>query len=167
MVIDVAEKKIRTCLVNDEPQVATDSYRPEVLVLRPVELVEPHPGAGRVDLEIERRRLGELLLVRRQPGEARGEAVGDQEAHVSYRPGFITALTTPASQTALVEPSRKIRTRLGGGLAPVLLVSIAGLFEFTPQRIRQVPNLFARGTHLLERRTRALLALSLSSPCCH
>lgn len=81
VVVDVAEKKARTALVNDQPKIAAETHRPEVLVLRPIELVEAHPGAGRVELEVEGSRLGELLLFSGQSGEARGEAVGDQKAH--------------------------------------------------------------------------------------
>ena len=40
-----------------------------------------HPGIGRVELQVEGRRLDGLLLVAGQPGEAVGEGVGDAEVH--------------------------------------------------------------------------------------
>ena len=38
-------------------------HRPEIVVLRLVELVKAHAGVGRVDLQVERRRLDRLLLL--------------------------------------------------------------------------------------------------------
>ena len=56
------------------------------VVLRPTEGFADHPQANRVDLQIEGGRLGGLLLVAGQTGEAVGEGVGDAEVHVSARP---------------------------------------------------------------------------------
>ena len=81
VVIDVAEQEARLAPVNDQPDVAADPHRPEVLVLRLVELVEAHAGIGRVELQVEGRRLDGLLLVAGQAGEAVGEGVGDAEFH--------------------------------------------------------------------------------------
>ena len=81
VVIDVAEQKAGGRLVNDQPDVAAHPHRPEVLVLCLVELVEAHAGIGRVELQVERRRLDGLLLVAGQSGEAVGEGVGDAEFH--------------------------------------------------------------------------------------
>ena len=67
--------------MNDQPDVAVHPHRPEVLVLRLVELVEAHAGIGRVELQVERRRLDGLLLVAGQSGEAVGESVGDAKFH--------------------------------------------------------------------------------------
>ena len=39
------------------------------------------PGIGRVELQVEGRRLDGLLLVAGQAGEAVGEGVGDEEVH--------------------------------------------------------------------------------------
>ena len=79
MVADVAEQQARLGPVDDQPDVAADPHRPEVLVLRLVELVELQPGLRRVDLQVEGRRLDGLLLVAGQAGEAVGEGVGDEE----------------------------------------------------------------------------------------
>lgn len=54
-------------------------HRPEIVVLRLVELVKAHAGVGRVDLQVERRRLDRLLLLARQARQAIGEGVGDAE----------------------------------------------------------------------------------------
>ena len=43
------------------------------------------PGIGRIELQVERRRLDGLLLVAGQPGEAVGEGVGDAEIHQEFR----------------------------------------------------------------------------------
>ena len=74
-----------------EPDVPTDSYRPEVLVPRLVELVELHARVRWIDLEIEGRGLGGLLLVAHQPGEARCKRVGDSELHHSTLNTFMTS----------------------------------------------------------------------------
>jgi hypothetical protein len=72
--------------VDDQPDVAVDAHRPEVLVLRPVQLVELHPRVGGVELEVEGRGLHGLLLFAGQLGEAVGEGVGDAELHMELRP---------------------------------------------------------------------------------
>ena len=79
VVIDVAEQQARLAPVNDQPDVAAHPHRPEILVLRLVELVEAHAGIGRIELQVERRRLDGLALAR-QPGEAVGEGVGDAKS---------------------------------------------------------------------------------------
>ena len=58
-----------------------DPHRPEILVLRLVELVEAHARIGRVELQVEGRRLDGLLLVAGQSGEAVGEGIGDAKFH--------------------------------------------------------------------------------------
>ena len=63
VMIDVAEEEARVGLMNDQADVGADPNRPETLVLRLVQLVEAEAGCGRIHLQIERRRLGGLLLV--------------------------------------------------------------------------------------------------------
>ena len=81
MVIDVAKQETGVGLVNDQADVAAHAHRPEVLVLRLFELVESAVPDGRVQLQVESRRLDRLLLVSGQPGEAVGERVCDPEFH--------------------------------------------------------------------------------------
>jgi hypothetical protein len=50
-------------------------------VLRLVELVEAHSGIGRIELQVERRRLDGFLLVAGQVSEAVGEGVGNAKFH--------------------------------------------------------------------------------------
>ena len=85
VMIDVAEQKVRTELVDDQAQVAADSHGPEVLVLRTVNLVELHPGVRRVHLQVEGSGLDRLLLVTRELRETRGERVGDSECDFRAR----------------------------------------------------------------------------------
>ena len=81
VMIDVAEQEAGSGPVDDEPDVATDPRGPEVLVLRPVDLVQLQARMRRVHLQVERRGLDRLLLVAGQPDEAVGEGVGDTELH--------------------------------------------------------------------------------------
>ena len=81
VVADVAEQDARLAPVNDQPDVAIDPHRPEILVLHLVELVEAHAGIGWVELQVERRRLDGLLFVASQSGEAVGERVGNAKFH--------------------------------------------------------------------------------------
>ena len=67
--------------MHDQPDVAADPHRPEVLVLAPCRAYGTHAGIGRVELQVERRRLDGFLLVAGQSGEAVGEGVGDAEFH--------------------------------------------------------------------------------------
>ena len=81
VVIDVTKQEARFALVNDQPEVTAYAHRPEVLVLGLVELVEAHAGIGRVDLQIESRRLNALLLIAGQASEAIRKRVSDAEFH--------------------------------------------------------------------------------------
>jgi len=81
VVVDVAQQQAVGRLVHDEPDIAAHAHRPEVSIARLVELVKAHARAGRVHLQVERRRLGGLLLVAGQAREAGGEGVGDAEVH--------------------------------------------------------------------------------------
>ena len=55
VMIDVAEEEAGSGPVDDQPDVATDPNGPEVLVLRPVDLVQLQPRMRRVHLQVERR----------------------------------------------------------------------------------------------------------------
>jgi hypothetical protein len=76
--------------VNNDPEIGVDAHRPEVRVLRAVELVERHAGRGRIDLQVERRSLGRLLFLRRKASEAVGEGVGDEEVQGTIPSGGVT-----------------------------------------------------------------------------
>ena len=58
--------------------------------------MELHPRVGRVHLQIERRRLGGLLLLAGELGEAVSERVGDAEVHVPFLPTTVGSLLGPA-----------------------------------------------------------------------
>lgn len=81
MVIDVAQQQAVVRPVHDQPDAVVDPNRPEVRVLRAIELVEPHPVPRRVHLQVKDRRLDGLLLIARHAGETVGECVGDAEVH--------------------------------------------------------------------------------------
>lgn len=83
MVVHVAQEQARFRPVDDEAEVATDTRRPEVLVLRLVQFVKLHPRIRRVHLEIEGRRLHGLLLLTGQANKAVCEGIGDAEVHQS------------------------------------------------------------------------------------
>ena len=85
VVVDVAEQEAGSALVNDQPDVAAHPHRPEVLVLGFVDLVEAHAGIGRVELQVESRRLDGFLLVAGQAAKTVGEGVGDAEVH-NFKP---------------------------------------------------------------------------------
>lgn len=67
--------------VDDDADVAADTNGPEILVLRPVELVKLHARIGRIHLEVERRGLRSRLLVALELGEAVCEIIGNAEVH--------------------------------------------------------------------------------------
>ena len=81
VMIDVAEHQARCRLVDDQPQIAADTNGPEVRILRLAQPMELHPRAGRIHLQIKRRRLRKLLLLAGEPREAVGEGVGDSKVH--------------------------------------------------------------------------------------
>ena len=77
----IGEEQAARRPVDDQPHIAADADRPEVLVLGLVQFVELHPQRGRVHLKIKCRRLDGLRLVARQLRQAIGEGVGDSEVH--------------------------------------------------------------------------------------
>jgi hypothetical protein len=68
-------------LVNDQPEVAAHSHRPEVLVFGPVEFVQLHSGVDRIHLQIEGGGLDGFLFFASQSGEAIGKGIGNAEFH--------------------------------------------------------------------------------------
>ena len=91
MVVGVAEHQARVGTMHNEAQVAANARGLEVPVLAVVDAVHLDPGVRRVHLQVERRGLRRLLLVRGQPVEADRERVGDPELHQSTRNTFITS----------------------------------------------------------------------------
>ena len=81
VMVHVAEQEARRGPVDDQPEVAADAGGPEVLVLRPLDLVQIQPRPSRVHLQVERGGLDRLLLLAGQLREAVGEGVGDAELH--------------------------------------------------------------------------------------
>ena len=81
MMIHVAEQQAGITFVDDQPDIAVNSDRPEVLVLGFVELVEAHAWIGRIELQVERRHFDGLLLLASQSGEAVGEGVSNTKIH--------------------------------------------------------------------------------------
>src|SRR6185295_688306 len=60
MMIHVAKQQATLAFVDNKSEVGADTYRPEILVLRLVEFVKLHARVGRVQLQVEGRRLDEL-----------------------------------------------------------------------------------------------------------
>jgi hypothetical protein len=83
--VHVAEQQAVRRPVHDQPKVAADPHRPEPPVLRLSELVEAHPGAGRIELQVEDGGLDGLLLIAGEARQAVGERVGDAELHGGWR----------------------------------------------------------------------------------
>lgn len=79
VVVNVTEQKGCIALMDDQANVAANTHRPEIFVLRFVELVKAHAGVGRIDLQIERGCLDRLLFVASKASEAIGECIGDAE----------------------------------------------------------------------------------------
>lgn len=67
----------RLGLVGDDPQVSARPHGPEVLILRLLRLVHPHPRIRRVQLKVESRRFYCLLFRVREARKAVGESVRD------------------------------------------------------------------------------------------
>src|SRR5690554_5538325 len=79
--VDIAEQQAAGRLVNDQANVAADTYRPEVRVLGTLELVKAHAATGRIHLQVKGGGLGSFLFVAGKPGEAGSESVGNPEVH--------------------------------------------------------------------------------------
>ena len=67
---DVAEQEVGRRLVHDHAHPTIDPNRPEVLVPGPLHSMELHPRLRRIELQIERRRLGGPLFLARQLRQA-------------------------------------------------------------------------------------------------
>ena len=67
--------------MDDQPNIATHTHRPEVRISRLFQFVKLHAGRRRVYLQIESGGLSYLLLVTCQTSKAVSERVGDAEFH--------------------------------------------------------------------------------------
>jgi hypothetical protein len=83
MMPDIGQEEAGRGLVDDQPQVAAGPHRPEVWVAGAINPMELQPRACRVHLQVKRRGLGRLLLLRLQTGEGGREGVGYAKFHVS------------------------------------------------------------------------------------
>ncbi len=81
MVSHITEQQAGITPMDNQPNIAIDPYRPEALILRFVELMKTHSGAGGVKLEVKGRHLDGLLILVGELSEAIGEGVGDKEVH--------------------------------------------------------------------------------------
>ena len=68
MVIHVAQKEAGIGLVNNQPDIAANPNRPEVLVLGPINFVKLQTRVGGIHLQVESGGLHRLLLIDRKPG---------------------------------------------------------------------------------------------------
>jgi len=118
VMIDVAEQEAGSGPMDNQSDVATDPNGPEVLVLRPVDLVQLQARMRRVHLQVERRGLHHLLLVAGQLRETVGEGVGDAELHQARVPVNVRALAKfpgrPHRAVTMVKcrPRKRIFARL-------------------------------------------------------
>ena len=78
---DITEQEIGRRLVRNHTHTLTDPHRPEVLVPGPVRPMELQSRLRRIELQIERRRLGCPLLLAAQRGKAIRKRVGDPKLH--------------------------------------------------------------------------------------
>ena len=62
-VVNVTEQKGCIALMDDQANVAANTHRPEIFVLRLVEFVKTHARIRRIDLQVERRCLDGFLFV--------------------------------------------------------------------------------------------------------
>lgn len=70
--------------MDDDPNIAVHSDRPEAFIPYIIEHVKTHTRMGRIDLEIKVCGFNCLLLVTGEFGEAVGESVGDAKIHMFY-----------------------------------------------------------------------------------
>ena len=67
--------------MHNQPDICIDAHRPEIRVYGTVQPMEMQPPAGRIELQVECRRLDGLLLRTGQPYEACCKGIGDAELH--------------------------------------------------------------------------------------
>jgi hypothetical protein len=88
VVIDVAQQQASGSFVNDQADIGTHSHGPKILILGMVDLVKTHPRICRVNLQVERRRLGCLLFVASQTRKAVREGIGNSDDHSAELAAF-------------------------------------------------------------------------------
>ncbi|MGH6837481.1 MAG: hypothetical protein ACREDT_01505 [Methylocella sp.] len=81
MMIDVADKKTFFGFVNNQPYIAADTHRPEILVLGVIDAVELKPGLGRVHLKVEDSGFHCLLLLGRKSRQRFRKGISDTKLH--------------------------------------------------------------------------------------
>ena len=116
MVIDIADQQAAGCFVDDQPHIAINSHRPEVFVARFVQLVKAQTVAGRIELQVERRRLSSLLLV---AGERRGRGTGIDRLPEPLTLGVVVQVLELVAQGAAVEITRALND-VGRGASAIV-----------------------------------------------
>ena len=81
VVVDVAEQEVVARCVNNQSDVSIDPHRSEIGILRLIKLVELQAGLRRVDLKIERSRLGGFLFLVGQAIQTGCKDICDGELH--------------------------------------------------------------------------------------
>src|SRR5207237_573854 len=82
VMIDVTQEKTLPASVDNQTNIAANAHGPEVRILGLVELMKLQSRLGGIELQIKRRSLCSLLLIRGQTSEAVGEGIRDEEFHV-------------------------------------------------------------------------------------
>jgi hypothetical protein len=97
VVLDITKQQAGGRSMDDQANVFIDANRPEIRVAGPFKPMEAQARARQVQLKIKRRRLDRLLLRPVQPGEARGEGIGDAEFHYGLEFGtqVVRSVETP------------------------------------------------------------------------
>ena len=100
--INIAEKEAVFRLVNDQTNVAAHPGLPKVLVLRSVDPMKGHSRIDRIQLKVECRCLGDLLLIASKSSEAIGESICDEEFHHrgGQSPSFVSRRSITSLDTA-------------------------------------------------------------------
>ena len=75
VMVDIAQQQAVSAAMNDQANITTDAYGPKIRITGGIQLVELHTRVRRIQLQIEGRRLDNLLLIACQSGEAVREHV--------------------------------------------------------------------------------------------
>src|SRR5271166_6705790 len=81
VVPEIGQQETGFGFMDDDADVAAGAHRPEMGIPGPLDPVKIHPRRRGVHLQVERRRLGGLLLGRLKTCRRRGEGGGDTKFH--------------------------------------------------------------------------------------
>ena len=138
--------------MENDPDVAADTHRPEVRISRSIESVKLHAGIDRIELKVKSGGLDRFLFVAGKPGEAVCECVGNAKFHSLLHPEYLhdfIAKVVDEFKATLAPASAPARQPSLGDLANAQLSGVAPVEVKLPEVINPLSEYEVRNAYAI------------------